>query len=258
MSYILIDAGNTRLKLSVIDSVTNEEIFYKSFEYPDLYNEFINNLSGMKVSNVFVSNVSKSQVLHTIADVSFYLWGIEVNNIITEQNKYGITTLYTNPGLLGADRWLALIAAISITSSTVCVIDCGSAVTLDVVTNTGIHKGGFITPGLAMSRNILGANASNLPFVNKSSYQQRKKDNFFATNTHDAIFAGTLFQLSAYIEYIITEIKNEICGNIECIITGGDAIMLQKLISHPLIYHEKLVLDGLHIVAQDKLRKDFL
>ena len=258
MNYLLIDAGNSRLKLSIIDVKTFSEVLFKQFSYTNLYEDLTNSLSDFDVSHVLISNVNNTMISHIISDACLCLWDLEPYIVVTEQNKYGINTLYTNARLLGSDRWLALIAAKPIIPKPVCVVDCGSAVTIDVLTEDATHIGGFITPGINMSRHSLGVNTSNLPFVSHNSIKDKQNSSFLAINTHDAIYAGTLFQLVSYIENIITEIKNEICNDIECIITGGDAIILQKLISHHLVYREKLVLDGLNIVAKDIFLKDLL
>lgn len=258
MKYLLIDAGNSFLKLSVMDHASELEVHYAVLDYNNLYDDFSEQLSDYTISNVILSNVSYPMVSHIISDVSSLLWNIQPHIVITEQNKYGVTTRYTNPRLLGSDRWLALIAARPETNNAVCVIDCGSAVTIDVLSKDNLHLGGFITPGLKLSRKTLGQNTGNIPLMENNSSQIENNFGFLATNTFDAITAGTLYQLSAYVEHIITEIKNEVCDNIECIITGGDAIIVQKLSSHHFVYREKLVLDGLNIVAKDLFFKDTL
>ncbi len=258
MKCILIDAGNSRLKLSIIDLSTCLELYFSIFDYHNLYDNLSSQLADFSIQNVIISNVNSPIISHIISDVSLYLWGIKTHIVITEQNKYGITTLYSNPKLLGSDRWLALIAARTQTVKSVCVIDCGSAVTIDILNDENLHLGGFITPGLSLSRKTMGQNTSKLPFMVEHNFSGTNSSAYYATNTHDAISAGTLYQLSAYIEHIIAEIKNDVCDNIECIITGGDAIIAQKLISHHLIYREKLVLDGLKVVAKDLYTKDFL
>lgn len=258
MSYILIDAGNSCLKLSVIEHTFHTEQYFTILDYSKLYEDFIEQLSDFSITHVIVSNVNNPMISHIICDASLSLWQVEASIIISEQDKYGISTLYTNPRLLGSDRWLALIAAYAGYSKALCVIDCGSAVTIDVLNDEGLHLGGFITPGLNMSRNTLGLNTSNLPHITSESSGFDNSSSFLAINTYDAIIAGSLYQLSAYVEHIISEIKNTISDNIECIITGGDAIIVQKLVSHHLVYHEKLVLDGLNIVAKDLMSGNIL
>jgi type III pantothenate kinase len=59
----------------------------------------------------------------------------------------GIRNGYRDPGQLGIDRWLALCGAYVRYRAPVCVVDAGTATTIDLVDGTGEHKGGLILPG---------------------------------------------------------------------------------------------------------------
>ena len=57
---------------------------------------------------------------------------------------------------LGVDRWLALLAAHRhAPTEPLMVLDCGSAITLDLLVVGGRHLGGYIVPGLALMRSSL-------------------------------------------------------------------------------------------------------
>ena len=261
MSYILIDAGNSCLKLSILDKIDNSDIYYTVLDYSNLYNDLIAEIQNDVVSDVVVSNVNNPVIFHTIADVVYQLWRIQPRQVIVQQDSYGISTRYNNPRLLGSDRWLALIAARAEFKKAICVVDCGTAVTIDVVSGEGMHIGGLITPGLKTSRDALGLKANNLPLVENTHVEKRSENNnnkssFLATTTQDAILGGTLYQISAYIERIVSEIMQEFGENTECIITGGDAEQIQSLTLHQFHYRETLVLEGLRIVARDLLDKE--
>ncbi|TFG83468.1 MAG: type III pantothenate kinase [Chromatiales bacterium] len=62
----------------------------------------------------------------------------------------GIRNGYSDPGQLGIDRWLALCGAFSRYKAPICVVDTGTATTLDLVTGDGKHKGGLILPGIEL------------------------------------------------------------------------------------------------------------
>jgi len=261
VSYLLIDAGNSCLKLAILDEFDCSEFSYNVLDYNNLYDDLYAMVSNCVVSGVVVCNVSNSDVFHIISDVVYNLWRIEPHQIFVQQNKFGLSTRYNNPGLLGADRWVALIAARAEFNKTLCVVDCGTAVTIDVVSEDGMHIGGLITPGLNTARDSLGLKTNNLPFVENTHVDKKPENNnnkpsFLAITTQDAILGGTLYQLSAYIERIVTEIKQEFGENTECIITGGDAEQIQALILHHFHYRETLVLEGLKIVAKDLFDKD--
>ncbi len=258
MSYILIDAGNSCLKIAVIDRLDQSDFDYDVLDYTCLYDDLLELLSDQQPSNVLVCNVNNPIMFNIISDVFYKLFRLEVCLISVEQDKYGISTRYSNPRLLGCDRWIAMIAARKEFNKTLIVVDCGTAVTIDVVSTSGMHLGGLITPGITTARNSLGLQANNLPPVENIDENINNESSFLAINTQDAILGGTLYQLTAYIERVVSEIKLEFGEDTECIITGGDAHEIQALAYHHFHHRETLVLDGLQIVAREMFNKDSL
>lgn len=247
MSYLLLDAGNSYLKLCIVEKEAEQVNDPVSLSYDNLKPDLTGLLQDKLITAAVICNVNNSVISHAISDVIHHLWHLTPYQLIVQQGDYGLSTRYENPRMLGSDRWAALIAANKEFESNLCIIDCGSAITVDVVTDKGIHLGGLITPGLSMAGKALGLSTSQLPLVD---YETNPRSTFFAINTTDAIMGGTLYQISAYIERIVTEIKREFDDNVECIITGGDAVLVQSLSLHQLHLRETLVLDGLRIVAQ--------
>ena len=74
----------------------------------------------------------------------------------------GIRNGYNDPGQLGIDRWLAICGAFSRYQAPVCVVDAGTATTMDLVTVTGEHKGGLILPGVELMQLALLRGTGNL------------------------------------------------------------------------------------------------
>ncbi len=99
---------------------------------------------------------------------------------------------------------------------------------------------------------------TNLPFIENNAKNYNNNSSLLANNTHDAILGGTLYQISAYIERIVADIRQEFGDNTQCIITGGDTEQIQQLSMHQFHYREMLVLEGLRIVAEQKLNKECL
>ena len=78
----------------------------------------------------------------------------EIAEVVRE--KAGLTVNYEDVSKLGVDRWLAMLAAFTSNDYTACtVIDCGTALTVDSIAGNGQHLGGFIVPGLELSRKAL-------------------------------------------------------------------------------------------------------
>jgi type III pantothenate kinase len=74
----------------------------------------------------------------------------------------GIRNGYRDPGQLGVDRWLALCGAFCRYKAAICVVDAGTATTLDLVTMGGEHKGGLILPGVGLMEQALLRGTGNL------------------------------------------------------------------------------------------------
>jgi len=75
----------------------------------------------------------------------------------TEARTGGLRNSYADPARMGVDRWLAMLAAWRGVAHPVCVVDAGTALTIDLVDASGQHEGGYIIPGAAlMVRALVG------------------------------------------------------------------------------------------------------
>ena len=74
----------------------------------------------------------------------------------------GVENGYADAAQLGVDRWLAICAAYHRFQAAVCVVDAGTATTIDVVSASGEHRGGLILPGLRLMESALMSGTSDL------------------------------------------------------------------------------------------------
>ncbi len=251
MTTVLIDAGNSCLKIAIIDNFDDSELSYTVLNYDNLLDNLKQCLSEYIPSKVIISNVNNSTIFYTISDLFYSYWRIQAHLIHVEQDMYGVSTRYTNPRSLGCDRWLTLIAARKEFNNTVCIIDCGTAVTFDVMSDKGMHLGGLISPGISTARYSLNKNTNNLPLLDNFKQNDNNASSFLAINTQDAILGGTLYQINAYIERLISDFKQEFGDDSKCIMTGGDASLLLSFTNHAIHHRDTLVLDGLKIIAKE-------
>ena len=100
----------------------------------------------------------------------------------------GVTNGYRNPAQLGADRWVAIIGAHSTWAVDCCVVDVGTAMTIDIVTAAGRHEGGLIVPGPTLMIDSLHAQTSDL--ATRSAASSDPARSAFADQTRDAIKNG--------------------------------------------------------------------
>jgi type III pantothenate kinase len=132
----------------------------------------------------------------------------------------------------------------------VCVIDCGTAITLDVVDAAGNHQGGLIVPGLdMMRRSLVKETAAIGPLPAEAGGMQ----SLLSSNTIDGANCGIMHMAGALIDRVIGEAATGYGRSLEAVITGGDAERILPLLRHPPRYDRDLVLKGVAILAREML-----
>ncbi len=168
-------------------------------------------------------------------------WSVVPEFAETKVNHAGLVVAYAEPKRLGVDRWLAMLAAQELASGRFCVVDAGSALTVDFVASTGRHLGGYIVPGLALQKKSLLENtAIRIP---EFSMQAQLCP---GSSTESAIHNGILGMTVAW---IVEECRERLEGG-QLYLTGGDAPVIaahlqNKAISCSLV--PELVMDGLRL-----------
>ena len=115
------------------------------------------------------------------------------------------------------------------------IIDIGSALTIDVVNNSGEHQGGLIMPGLEAIRGSFAKFATNSQSLNSSTLKN---------NTDEAWLSGTQAMfISSIKEQIITYETEQPDGIVT--LTGGCVRSLISELPETVNYFDNLVLDGL-------------
>ncbi len=239
---LLVDIGNSAIKWAILekDSLSTQQ--YITYEISRLDNvltkiwQYLN-----KPEIIWISNVAGPQVNETVIYWTIKHWQCKPNFIKTTKYECGVRNGYKYPEQLGVDRWLALIAASRLEAAMSCVvIDCGTAVTIDVLDN-GQHLGGIIAPGLNTMQTSLSQNAYNLT----DSKQFLATSNFsLANNTSNGIIFGTLYAVLGLLEYVMNKLENKP----KLILTGGDAVIIEPFLSRTYQYIPDLVLQGLKTV----------
>jgi len=85
----------------------------------------------------------------------------------------GVRNGYADPSQLGVDRWLAICAAFARYRAPVCVVDAGTATTIDVVSGSGEHQGGLILPGITLMQSALLGSTGDLARLASGSDRTR-------------------------------------------------------------------------------------
>ena len=193
--------------------------------------------------------------------------------IETSRRAAGVVTRYREPWRLGVDRFLGVIAAHHIAGSrAACVINAGTAVTIDFVDGRGVHRGGAILPGprLMIESLLLRtagiARRAGAPRGARSASPARDRGRmnvrlgtrsarFLARDTATAIELGAANAVAGAVERAIAASSRELEGATPLVVlTGGGSAELRRLLHTPCIDVPDLVLRGIAVHAGLALR----
>lgn len=243
MSYLLaIDSGNSYVKWGLYTDnqwLKKDKVFYSDVFL--LEKEFVN---LPEPAIIIISHVARA-VTQNQLNTLISIWPIKPYWIVAQAFQCDVANGYSDPTQLGSDRWAALIAAWKIRRHACLVINAGTAVTIDALSDSGEFLGGIILPGAHL---VLSSLLSGTPLINAEigSYQD------FPLNTNDAIQSGLIQCLIGAIERMYSLLSLQLGHFVEsCIISGGDASMLAPFIKFPTIVVDDLILEGLVIIADD-------
>ena len=224
-SDLFVDIGHSAVKWRTFDSKVSKESI-----------EFFSASSLPNNKCIWLSAVAHSNIVDSIKR--------EFANVelVLPCKKHGnLTIAYQNPSELGVDRFLAMLGAIeNYPSTNLLVIDLGSALTIDIVNDDGVHKGGLIMPGLMALRKS---------FTKFSTENMSQSLVGLQNNTKDAWLSGTETMLIVTIKEQIKDFQSQY-SNGSVLMTGGDITKLSSELPQSLNYFENLVLDGLVSYAE--------
>jgi type III pantothenate kinase len=142
--------------------------------------------------------------------------------VISTAEACGVRNAYPDPRLLGVDRWAAVIGAWHLLQRRACcVVDVGTAATIDAVRADGTHLGGFIVPGPHMMGRSLHAGTRDLAAHTADSTVNDRA--LFADNTRDAIERGCRVTLAALVDRAHAELARIARTTPTVVVTGGAA-----------------------------------
>lgn len=245
---LVVDMGNTRLKWAVVNGsqlITGEPLLNEQHCEQDLLTRW---QSLTPPQQLVIGCVTASHTLELVITTARALWPhIKIIRVSSQTHTFGVINAYTPPEKLGVDRWLALVAARYSYQLPACIVDCGTAITVDLLDTHGQHLGGVISAGLTLMKKSLAGGTNALPFDN--THYPLATANF----TEAAIYSGTLWAAVGLIEQVIA--KQSL---LSVILTGGDAPLIAPHLSVTPIVDVDLVLQGLAIVAQDIANTDIV
>lgn len=175
-------------------------------------------------------------------------WDLSPEFVTTERQAHGVRCAYTDPSRMGSDRWVALIAGFRLAAGAACVIDAGTAVTLDAADSRGRHLGGLILAGPRVIATALDRQTSGIGETLGRSRPGRGTA-VLGSSTDEAVARGAMLGLAGALDRAVSAVAGELDEQPAVYLTGGDATRLSPWLETPCEYRPHLVLEGLGSIA---------
>lgn len=155
----------------------------------------------------------------------------------------GLRNRYEEPERLGVDRWLVMVAAWREQRVATCIVDAGTALTVDAFDADGRHLGGLIGAGLmTQQRAVLGQTR----FATRERGPQYHAG--LGTDTESCVSQGAMLACLGAIDRAVVATG----GVARRLVTGGDASVLLPHLHGQWEHRPDLVLEGLRALADDR------
>jgi type III pantothenate kinase len=198
-------------------------------------------LGRRHVRKVVVSSVvpSKNSAISKAVGKANVLW-------LDWKLKLGVKIDYPKPRTIGADRLANAAAVTALYGFPAIVVDFGTAVTFDIISEHRAYIGGVIAPGLEAMTNFLYQRTALLPRISL-----KEPLHAIGKSTIEAMRSGAVFGYRGLVREILKRIKAERFGRKEVYVvaTGGYARLIAQGLPDIGVVHPHLTLDGLRIVA---------
>ncbi|WP_299113478.1 type III pantothenate kinase [uncultured Winogradskyella sp.] len=236
---LIVDVGNTLVKFAIFEK--DNLIWKESFKLSQFKKEYkLLKKQFPKLKSAIVSSVgrlSDKQIDLIEADFSV----LELNS----KTKVPFTNKYKTPETLGVDR-IALVSAsvLKYSQKHVLIIDAGTCITYDFITNENEYLGGAISPGLRLRYKSLNNLTANLPLLETKVPKTIVGDSTEAS-IHSGVVLGTVNEIDGVIN-----IYKEKYSDLTVILTGGDAKMLSKQLKSSIFANSDFLLEGLNYILE--------
>jgi type III pantothenate kinase len=243
---LLLDLGNSRCKFAIVEKgdlkqyeAQNYGPFGKLYSVKSLSDQY-SDADEVVISSV-LSEEMNSQIKETLLNGA----AKNVFFLAPEENSFGVKLAYADPSNMGVDRVAALIGAKEKYSGNSCIVDCGTAITIDVLDAKGVHQGGVILPGIKVMKKALLSNTK----IEVSDADV--EFDVLSKTTEGAIHTGCISAVVGGVEHVVNKMASDYDGFDQIVITGGDAEKIKSYLSMQADMDNTLVLDGLKVVSEN-------
>lgn len=242
---LLIDAGNSCLKWAMTQGAeicASHRYEYGNKRLAALLTQW--DRLHPTPGRVLLASVAQADDVQRLTQWVNARWGVTLECLASTQVQCGVVNCYERPMDLGVDRWMAMIAAWRRVAAPVCIVDAGTATTVDALTGDGHSLGGVILPGLGLMNRYLSEGATNI-----GREAPRRRHGMLACDTSTAVQNGGLQATVGLVDRVHAELTRLGHAPSVTLLTGGYADTLRPHIAGDVRVERDLVLQGMNIIA---------
>lgn len=230
-NIIYADLGNTRTKFLLSDgsfvTINNNELLCD-----------ISTVSSL-VNSIFVyATVNPETEQFLLQNIKFEK-AIKAIELLKQSQIVNLSLVQS----MGEDRIMGLLGGLSVSAPPIITIDCGTAITINVMDKSRIIRGGVIMPGIKLQELSLRNYTKGLRDFSFTTTPKQVVGN----NTSDAISSGIIYGIVGAIESVVQKIINDFFSDeeVRIFLLGGNSNFLKKhLLKLGYVHDANLVLKG--------------
>lgn len=238
---LIIDIGNTNSVYAILND--NKYVYKRRLSPNENLKNVVNEISNYNIHFIAIASVVPKQTIFHID--TFQKYFNIVPFLVTHKNA-NVKLNVDNINEVGADRICNVKAALNIVDNNCIIIDFGTATTYDVINHKKQFIGGAIAPGIKVSAlNLINKAA----MLNETSLIFPEK--YIGKNTKTNIQSGIMFSAIHSIEGMIKNIKLELNGNTDIILTGGFSQLISPKLNVKHRLDLNLTLNGINLIHEE-------
>lgn len=171
----------------------------------------------------------------------------DLATVLKSHRDVPISVNVQNPESVGIDRLCNSLAAIHLYGpGPLIVVQVGTAVVLNLISDAGVFEGGAILPGFHLMAKSLGTGTAKLPVIQFDGPVPPEP----GRTTEAAIRSGIYWSIVGAINGLRAAYGVFENRELPVVLTGGDANLIFDQINPPVHHEATLTLEGIRIAAE--------
>ncbi|MBR4137185.1 MAG: type III pantothenate kinase [Bacteroidales bacterium] len=234
---LTIDIGNTKAKYAVFHD--------KNIVESHVFNPLSDDLTLLLQRYPIINKGIISSVGGKISECLAQLKSIKML-VLSNETKLPFTLTYKEKSKIGADR-LALVAAAFAEKphQNSLIIDIGTCITYDILTDDDHHLGGPISPGMQLRFKAMHEHTALLPLCEPTTDELKIVCDDTIECLQSGVQLGVLHEIKEFIELYSLKFNN-----LNVFISGGDNIFLQNKLKSCTFASSNFMFNGLKFILE--------